>query len=192
MKKFISIFLIAVLVIGLVACTDDKKPKDDGLGNEPIDNMDGSKDNENGNNKETLSKEVTLYFANKEYIDTGNEDLDKLIPEKRILEYGDISLEEVIVSELMKNPDNKNLSSAIPSTAKLLSIEVSDGTAYVDFSSDGISGGSLQEFFTINQIVASLLELEDIDQVQFLLDGEKTESLMGHFTVDEPLKEIME
>lgn len=192
MKKFISIFLIAVLVIGLVACTDDKKPKDDGLGNEPIDNMDGSKDNENGNDKETLSKEVTLYFANKEYIDTGNEDLDKLIPEKRILEYGDIPLEEVIVSELMKNPDNKNLSSAIPSTAKLLSVEVSDGTAFVDFSSDGMSGGSLQEFFTINQIVASLLELEDIDQVQFLLDGEKAESLMGHFTVDEPLKEIME
>ncbi len=192
MKKFISIFLIAVLVIGLVACTDDKKPKDDGLGNEPIDNMDGSKDNENGNDKETLSKEVTLYFANKEYIDTGNEDLDKLIPEKRILEYGDIPLEEVIVSELMKNPDNKNLSSAIPGTAKLLSVEVSDGTAFVDFSSDGMSGGSLQEFFTINQIVASLLELEDIDQVQFLLDGEKAESLMGHFTVDEPLKEIME
>ncbi|MEW8974495.1 MAG: GerMN domain-containing protein [Tissierellaceae bacterium] len=189
MKKFISILLIAVLVIGLVACTDDQKPDDNNIGKDPIEDL---TDDENRDDESNLSEEVTLYFANKEYIDTGNEELEKLISEKKVVEYDGVSLEEAIVSELMKNPENKNLSSSIPTTAKLLKVETSDGTAYVDFATDGMNGGSLQEFFTINQIVASLLELDNVDRVQFLINGEKVDTLMGHFTVDEPFENIME
>ena len=92
------------------------------------------------------------------------------------MEYGDISLEEVIVKELMKGPKNDNLNTVIPSSVKLLGVEVSDGTAFVNFSQEGLFGGSMQEDFTITQIVNSLLELDSVERVQFLIDGEKVES----------------
>lgn len=46
----------------------------------------------------------------------------------------------------------------------------------------------MQEYFTIEQIVASLFELDGIKSVQFLVNGEKVESLMGHIGVLEPFK----
>ena len=135
---------------------------------------------------EIKSKEVNLYFANMEYIETGNEDLKHLIPEKRLVKYGDISLAEVVVRELIKGSQNPKLGSSIPTTVKLLEVEVADDTAYVNFAREGLHGGSLQETFTINQIVTSLLELDNINKVQFLVDGKRAESLMGHITVLEP------
>ena len=44
--------------------------------------------------------------------------------------------------------------------------------------------------FTITQIVNSLLELDNIERVQFLIDGEKAESLMGHIDISEPFESI--
>ncbi len=91
------------------------------------------------------------------------------------MEYGgDISLEEVIVKELMKGPKKDNLSTVIPTSIKLLGVEVSNGTAFVNFSQEGLFGGSMEEYFTVNQIVGSLLELNNIDRVQFLIDGGKS------------------
>lgn len=139
------------------------------------------------------SKEVTLYFGNKKYIETGDEGLDKLIPEKRVIQYDDISLEEKIVRELMKGPENtEETSTVIPSTAKLLGVELEDGTAFVNFAQEGMSGGSMQEIFTIDQIVASLTELDSVDRVQFLIDGKVAESLMGHISIDQPFEGVNE
>ena len=59
--------------------------------------------------------------------------------------------------------------------------------AYVNFSSENLHGGSLQEMLLVNQIVKTLTALPGIDQVQFLVDGEKRETLMGHLSTDEPL-----
>lgn len=195
MKKFISLLLIVVLLLSLGACTAKKEPNDNVNIEEPDDNVnEANKDNDEvvDPTPETESKEVTLYFANKEYIETGNEDLEKLIPEKRVIEYGDISLEEAIVEELIKGPEGENLSSPIPSTAQLLSVELSEDTVYVNFAGEGMYGGSLQESFTINQIVASLLELDGVHKVQFLIDGEKTDSLMGHLEIEEPFEDIIQ
>ena len=49
-------------------------------------------------------------------------------------------------------------------------------------------GGSLQESFTISQIVKSLTELSSVNRVQFLIDGKKEESLMGHFDISKPFE----
>ncbi len=81
----------------------------------------------------------------------------------------------------------------IPTSIKLLGVEVSNGTAFVNFSQEGLFGGSMEEYFTVNQIVGSLLELNNIDRVQFLIDGgEKAESLMGHFDISEPFESIQD
>lgn len=192
MKKFIVFLLIFVMVISFGACTP-KKPandKDNIVGGNPAEQP-GNKDNEVVEPTPVAnSKEVTLYFANKKYIETGDESLEKLIPEKRVIEYGNSSLEEAVVRELMNGPKSDQLSSGIPTTAKLLGVEVADGTAFVNFVQEGMFGGSMQEIFTINQIVKSLIELDSIDRVQFLLDGKKAESLMGHFEISEPFENI--
>lgn len=181
------------MVFSLVACTSEK-PKDEDIVEKENDIVNGDEEDIDEDDKvdiveptpKTDEKEVVLYFANNEYVETGDESLEHLIPENRIVEYGDISLEEAIVRELMKGPKSDKLGTSIPSTVKLLGVEVSNGTAFVNFSQEGLFGGSMQESFTISQIVNSLLELDSVDKVQFLVDGEKAESLMGHIDATEP------
>ncbi len=204
MKKTFTMFLIIVLAFSLVACSSKEEPTNESNDNIIEENGDNDiidkveeDDTEEKNQvveptPKTDSEEVILYFANNEYINTGDESLEKLIPEKRIVEYGDISLEEVIVKELMKGPKKDNLSTVIPTSIKLLGVEVSNGTAFVNFSQEGLFGGSMEEYFTVNQIVGSLLELNNIDRVQFLIDGEKAESLMGHFDISETFESIQD
>lgn len=204
MKKTFTMFLIIVLAFSLVACSSKEEPTNESNDNIIEENGDNDiidkveEDDAEEKNQvveptpKTDSEEVILYFANNEYINTGDESLEKLIPEKRIVEYGDISLEEVIVKELMKGPKKDNLSTVIPTSIKLLGVEVSNGTAFVNFSQEGLFGGSMEEYFTVNQIVGSLLELNNIDRVQFLIDGEKAESLMGHFDISEPFESIQD
>ncbi|MCF6464668.1 GerMN domain-containing protein [Clostridium sp. Cult2] len=189
MKKIIAIFLLVLMVFSLAACTKSNTPSED---NDRVENpQDIEKEEEEEIVEPTPSTdeiEVTLYFANKEYVETGDESLEKLIPEKRIVEYGDISLEERIVKELIKGPDSEKLNTVIPSNVKLLGVEVADGTAFVNFAGEGLYGGSMQEDFTIAQIVNSLVELESVERVQFLIDGQKAETLMGHIEISEPFE----
>ena len=181
MKKFISMLLIAVMIFSLSACSSPKKTPD-------------VNEDKNGGNEvvepspKTDEKEVKLYFVNKKYVETGDEKLEKLIAEKRVVKYGDISLEEAVVRELMKGAENTELTTEIPSSAKLINVEISDGTAFVNFAQEGMYGGSLQESFTISQIVNSLIKLESVKRVQFLIDGKKAETLMGHIYIMEPIE----
>ena len=106
----------------------------------------------------------------------------------RVILHKDISVEESIVRELINGPISSNLVNVIPESLEILSVEAIDGTVYVNFSGEGMYGSSMQEYFTIEQIVASLFELDGIKSVQFLVNGEKVESLMGHIGVLEPFK----
>lgn len=194
MKKYITILLIIVMAFSIIGCAKNEEPEEnitENTPNESVEEEEQAEDEEKivdptPNNEEI---DVTLYFANKEYVNTGDESLEKLITEKRTIEYGNISLEEAIVKELMKGPESDELSNSIPSNVTLLGVEVADGTAFVNFSQEGLYGGSMQEDFTIAQIVNSLLELDSVNRVQFLIDGEKAESLMGHFSIMDPFEE---
>lgn len=181
MKKYISLLLIFLMVFSLAACSGPAKEpeKNDEKQDEDVIVEPTPKTNE---------QEVTLFFVNKKYIETGDEKLEKLISEKRLVKYGDTSLEEAVVRELMKGSDNQDLSTEIPSSAKLINVEVADGTAFVNFAQDGLYGGSMQEIFTIMQITRTLNELPNIQRVQFLIDGNKAETLMGHIGVSEPFE----
>ncbi|QQY79632.1 sporulation and spore germination protein [Keratinibaculum paraultunense] len=201
MKKIFTILLIVLLTVSLVACNANNKPTKNNIEKEQDNIIDERKENtteeksqiqveESSPKADYEKKEVILYFVNNEYINTGDENLEKLIPEKRIVKYGDISLEETIVQELIKGPKDDNLSTLIPANVKILGVEVSDNTAFVNFSQEDLYGSSMEETFTINQIVGSLLELDNIKRVQFLIDGEKAESLMGHFDITEPFESL--
>lgn len=130
--------------------------------------------------------EINLYYANKKYVETGDENLEQVLPLKKKVKYGTVSLAEAAVKELFNDPETGGLSTEIKDV-KLIGVEVKGEIAYVNFSSQGLNGSSLQEMMLINQIVSTLTGLEGINKVQFLVDGKQADTLMGHADVREPI-----
>jgi spore germination protein GerM len=128
------------------------------------------------------SEKVTLYF--------GDGQAMYLVPEEREVTRRDETLEEVIIRELIKGPRKAGLTRTIPESAGLLSVSVVDGVAYTNFSKEFKTkhwGGSAGENMTIFSVVNSLAKLPGIKKVQFLLEGEKQESILGHADTSVPI-----
>ena len=136
---------------------------------------------------------VTLFFASNAYVQSGDEELDHLIMVDDIL----MTAEEgnqyfnLIDKGLRTIPEGINgATTMIVDRINLNSVTVKEGTAFVDLAKDQLNGGSMEEGFLISQIVESLLaSFEEIEQVQFLVDGVAAESLMGHFDTTVPYSE---
>lgn len=187
-KKLILFLLVLILIFTLATCGNNTSvPEDeDNNVNEQTEN------NENNQNTEDPVEEdeevsLTLYFANQEYIITGNEELDMVIPVKKDIQIKEKSKEKVILEELKNEPEDENLITMMQKI-EVLSVETKDNTAYVDLSSESLSGGSLEESLILNQIVFSLTELSEVEEVQILVDGNIVETLMGHIAIEQPLK----
>jgi spore germination protein GerM len=183
-KSFPSTILVVLLliVLGIAAWLVWRNTNPDTTqqpGVPGTDQLDSSREDE-------TAVEITLYFANDRYIQTGDDNEPQVLPEKRTVRPGDRSLPETVMAELISGPDTAGLSSVL-SNLKVRSVEVRDGIAYVDFSGDNLHGGSLSESLLIEQTVRSLTALKGVEAVQFLVNGEKTESLMGHILVIDPV-----
>lgn len=219
LKKITSVLLILILSLSLFGCEEEASSniKSDAPVSAHIEKEENSKeespeeikeDEDKSEKEEEISEvkeekdesqdienktvESTLYYNSKEYIETGNEELDKFIPVKKELKVVDGKLAEAIVLALYEEPDNEDLSTAIREENQFIGVNLKDGIAYVNFKSEGMNGGSLQEFLFIGQIVNSLLEVENIKGVQFMLDGEIASDLMGHLITEEPFTEKIE
>ncbi len=133
-----------------------------------------------------LQTVVTLYFPNQKYIEFGQEADNYYLTEERTVPAEETNLAQFVVMELLKGPLNTpNASSGIPTSVQLNRVKEIDRTAYVDLKQEGLNGGSLQEYFLINQVVKSLLALDNVEAVQFLVDGKVVETLMGHYEVSQ-------
>lgn len=125
---------------------------------------------------------VTLYF--------GDNQAMYLIPEEREVTKGDETLEAVIIRELIKGPRKAGSTRTIPEGTRLLSVSVVNGVAYVNFSREFQTkhwGGSAGERMTIFSVVNSLCKLPGIQKVQFLLEGNKQEAILGHGDTSRPI-----
>lgn len=109
---------------------------------------------------------LTLYFANK--------DGDKLIAETRNVHYSsNMSMEKVIMEQLLDGPDTAGLKSAIPSGTKLVSVSTVDGTCYVNLDANFKNQDyAVKEAIVIYSIVNSLSEQFSINQVQISVNGD--------------------
>ncbi|NLW07850.1 MAG: GerMN domain-containing protein [Clostridia bacterium] len=128
-------------------------------------------------------EKVILYFGDKEAM--------YLLAEERELAKGEEPLAEVIINELIKGPQQAEAVRTIPEGSKLLSLSVEEGVAYVNFSREFQTkhwGGSAGESMTVYSVVNSLAELPDIEKVQFLLEGNKEESILGHIGTASPIE----
>lgn len=142
--------------------------RDEGFTVEKLDAMDNEK--------------IKFYFA--------DEETAELKEEIRTVKMDEIEdLPKYIVETLLKGPNTKHYISTIPEGTKLNSVKVENGICYVDFSREFIDNqkyGSDGEEFTIYSIVNSLTEVENIEKVQFLIDG-KIEAVYSHMEIGKPI-----
>ncbi len=129
----------------------------------------------------TVTKYAKLYFA--------SQDAEGLVAESRAITVSDKETAELkIVQELLKGPENSELVKTIPADTKILSVETKEGTCFVNLSKEFITkhpGGTAAEALTVYSIVNSLTELDTVNQVQFLIEGQKSESYI-HMIFNEP------
>ncbi|MDD3654414.1 MAG: GerMN domain-containing protein [Desulfotomaculaceae bacterium] len=126
---------------------------------------------------------LTLYFSDRE--------AQFLTPEEREVVRKGISVEEALVKELIAGPADNAHGRTIPQETRLISISVASGVAYVNFSKELQTkhwGGSAGETMTVYSVVNSLAGLPGINEVQFLIDGSKVETLAGHIELTSPLR----
>lgn len=133
--------------------------------------------------KELLAK---LYYVNDEYVATGNEELNEMMPvyEKSL----EVTEEEqyVAVLEALKVVPAEGYDTMLSNNIVINNVTVDENNAVVDFNSQGLTGGSLEEVLLIHQIVFSLVETFKVQTVSFTVDGKPTESVMGHLETDTP------
>lgn len=119
---------------------------------------------------------VKLYFADSKGT--------RLVAQERGMEVKQsLSLEYQIVEQLIKGPDNDNgaqLIQTVPSDTKIRDIKTEEGICYVNLSNEFMKKqANLSENLIIYSIVNSLTELESVNKVQFLIEGEKINEYSG-------------
>ncbi len=126
---------------------------------------------------------LKLYFS--------NEDASDLIVEDRVVEVNaNQPRERTILEQLIAGPKEEGHYATIPPETKIMDVTTtSDGVCYVNLSQEFVtkhSGGSTGELLTIYSIVNSLAEMENVEKIQFLIEGEKVEAFKGHVDFSTP------
>ena len=112
------------------------------------------------------TSDLTLYFSNK----AG----DKLVGQRVAMEYNsNISLEKLIVEQLIAGPPFEGAYPTIPSETKLLNISIKDNICYVNLDEGFLGTGyNVIESIPVYSIVNSLIENTDAQKVQISINGE--------------------
>ena len=109
--------------------------------------------------------DLTLYFANK----AG----DKLVGQRVAMEYNsNISLEKLIVEQLIEGPQELGHYATIPSDVKLLNVSVNDSVCSINFDAAFLNSSlDVATYIPIYSIVDSLAELSTVSRVQIRING---------------------
>lgn len=139
--------------------------------------------------------QATLFYANQAYVETGDESLDHYVTASVTLAIADEENPSIALIDALKKADLDGGTTAVTEQMTVndcyASLET-PGTLVVDMGAQGLSGGSLGEALFIGQVVNTLLSNSDLigtyEQVQFLVDGQTVESLMGHIDATQPFQ----
>ena len=109
---------------------------------------------------------ITLYFA--------DEEGDGLVKEVQERHYSsNISMEKLVMEQLIKGPIGSVGVSAIPSGTKLVSVSVLDGVCFVNLDEGFLNQNfEIEEGVVIYSIVDSLVELPNVNKVQISVNGD--------------------
>jgi hypothetical protein len=175
-KKFsLAVFvLLAVILMG--GCMGNLNAKDD---NPPINPKPLAQEV-----LENQTKEVSLYFLN----DKSN----SLTMEKRFIPKDADVLKQVVL-ELIKGPNEEYSRPIFPAGTKLLSIDMQEGTVFVNFSKEFLQEGDDEKIdkLRVAALVNALTDIPGVNSVQILVEGNKVEQVGKCKIGLEPLKRIM-
>ena len=123
---------------------------------------------------------IRLYFA--------GEKKESLVMEYRTVNITDTQpVEQYIVTELIKGPKIKGNERLLAQDTEVLSVETTDGTCYVNFKQGFIEKNEASKDLArliIFSMVNSLTERDNVKNVQFLVEGKKTEKF-GDMNISE-------
>lgn len=160
-----------------VSFTVDSSPlmNDEG---ELIGSMNADSFVENPGEQINTSQEVTLtlYFSD----DTGT----KLVKKNRVVHYStNISLEKLVMEQLIYGPNGSNVKATVPSVSKLINISVADGICYVSLDDNFKNNlnNQITEQVILYSIVDSLASLPEVNKVQISINGDTSGKLMYNY-----------
>lgn len=109
---------------------------------------------------------LKLYFA--------NEEGTALVPVSRSVEYNtNVSLEKLVMEQLILGPSKLEAYPTINPATKVINVTVNDGTCYVNLDQTFLTQVyTVSSEVTIYSIVNSLVELDNVNKVQILINGE--------------------
>lgn len=122
---------------------------------------------------------LVLYFANKD----GN----ALVQETKEVHYSsNISMEKLVMENLLEGPTGKEAQYAIPEGTKLMNVSVVDGVCYVSLDNSFMNQNyNIEESIVIYSIVNSLSEIATINKVQISVNGDTAGVYRTDFALDQ-------
>jgi len=114
-----------------------------------------------------INKTVTLYF--------GDENNEKFVTEEREITFSkDEDEYTVLLEELIKGPENENYRNNINMDTKVYGTIKQDNDLVVNLSKEFAQfSGSIAEIIGVGSVVNSLTELDGIERVKILIEGEE-------------------
>ena len=130
---------------------------------------------------------LKLYFTNADGTDFQIED--------RVVEVNaNQAREKTILEQLIAGPLEKGYYPTVPADTKIRDVTTTkDGICYVNLSQDFLTKTAtvnINDVVTVYSIVNSLCELEEVDKVQFLMEGEKIEDYKGVLDFSTPFTAV--
>lgn len=216
MRKITSLMLCSVLIFTLSACSKNKVNDDSVPSNVVKENSQATKEKavvksteepkgvakDETNVKSTVdskeikgddikSRDVLLYFSDDQAMYLAGEKRSLKNPTAKSI------VEELIKGPSVKNTEAKKLYATLPVDLEVINVLVKENIAYVNFKGNVIQkmqGGSSGEGMALFSIINTLVLDKElgITKVQFLLDGQKSDSIKGHYDVSQPMSEDKE
>lgn len=115
---------------------------------------------------------ITLYFLNKQ--------TNELDSEKRFVDSAELVANpyKFIVQELINGPQNENFSSLFPENTLILDASINSGCVTLNFSEELLNfQDETQKYNIINSILNSLVQLNEVTSIKFLINGETVDAL---------------
>lgn len=102
--------------------------------------------------------------------------------ERLVIDHVDVAGPAVLrgaIEALLDGPDG-DLGTAIPAGTELRGVDLDEGTATIDLTSEfGSGGGTASMFARVGQVVFTATQFDNVDRVVFWLDGAPIEALGG-------------
>lgn len=156
----IGILITCIIVVGIFLIIQKNK-------NEEFNEIEPAEEITEEQMRSTI---VTLYYQNKE--------TNELMPEGRMVDAKELLTNPyvVLIELLAVEPKNEKLESVIPSGTKVLKAELQGDIVYLDLSNEFIDNhkdGVEAENNTIYAIVNTLTELNEVNGVKILINGQE-------------------